>query len=1464
MQMHTLVPNTNTLEDYPPPSDARKTCPRSRLRGGDLPQGGTPPATGHAGRQHLASLTFLLSLITALGIAVFPSDAYASVLHFPNGGSVTRNSNGTLSGTAYVGDWNDELATHFAVTMPDGTHTYGWCQDYMHLAPAPGNYPFVATPAGNGTYNVLIDSSVGSASSRQVATSSPLVSPPQRVGGFSWNPVFMGSVRLNKSSALPGITSDNSCYSLAQARYGIWSDAACTQRLDSKYDLTTTTSGTSNEVELSPGTYWVKEIHAPTGYALDEQAHKVTVTSGESTTISVADTPLYESPTLWVAKQDAEFMSAQGSATLEGAEFTIRYYDGRYDLDSLPSKPLRTWVLRSDAEGNIVPSDDSFVDGGAFYKSGNAIVLPIGTVTIQETKAPRGYWLEGQTSDSPKNYKAPIHLATIDGTGSFKAITVQEMVKRAGLSLQKVDAQTGTSAQGDASLAGISFSIVNCNDQSVVVDGITYGPGEAIGNPLVTDSQGRASTSSNYLPVGSYDVREVQTNESMLLEADSQRVTLDEAHTDIVVPIRAPFSDRVVAGGVKVGKVAREFKEHLTQGEAVLEGAVLSIRLESEQPVIVDGALYSQGEVVCSLRTGEDGTASTGDRTLPYGTYTVFEEKAPTGFLPNDEWSHTFSIREESKIVDLSGNDVSVDDQVMRGGFSFNKVDEFSMERMELVAWRVTSATTGEWHILVSDENGLVDTESAPHDANTNANDLAVSEGVVDESALDQNAGVWFSGRADRQSSPNNELSALPYDVYRVEELPSDANEGYELVSFTVRVHKHDTHIDMGTVDDTVTPTPYIGTQLTYAGQHLMPSTGLVQLTDKVAYDGLVPGTEYTLVGELREGGTGEAVKTEGNALTSTITFVPSMSSGSVNVSFELDASALDSEGDSYGSLVAYEYLYRGDEEVAHHTEPEDEEQTVHIPRLGTTLSDQGSNKEVLLSNPIVLVDTVHYQNVIAGLRYTATGTLVDKETKEAVVDASGTPVRASAIFVPNECEGDVEVVFSFDSDLASGKVLVAFETLECEGIVVARHEDVGDANQTVRVPTIHTELSDVRGHHVIHEEKITELVDTVTYRGLEPGCTYTLTGTLVDKETGDTLVDAEGSPICATTEFVPDESVGSTLVTFKIETKLIQGKDLVAFESLSREGREVAIHADLTDEAQTVYVPLIHTTVAKQSGMREVGGNDALIVDTISYSGLRPNMTYTLVGNLIDKQTGRPVESDDGTALEVQGVFTPTESSGEIDMSFRLDASKYVGHTLVAYEFLHEGDTSDGRIVAEHADIDSEDQSAIVPKLSTTAVNASDRNKPISANGTARIRDTVQYEGLTPGVTYVMRGTLHDKDTGKAIVAPDGTNVTVTRSFVPKKENDSLIMDFSFDASLLTGSGVVVFESCLREGREVAAHADINDANQTIMVTKDKNEQNERTSGHTPNTGDATSPLLAIGLAALGISLLVARHMLR
>ncbi len=438
-----------------------------------------------------------------------------------------------------------------------------------------------------------------------------------------WTPQD-GGLKLKKMSANPGITEGNSCYSLAGAEYGVYTDRGCTNQVGT---LTTNASGESNTISVQAGKYYVKEIKAPPGFMIDKNIHEKTVTAEETAVIEVYDGPTNDPTIIELDKIDA---NGNKVPSLAGAQFTIKYYDGYYTKNNLPGKAKRTWVLETKAiklsDGKIRYAcflEDSFKVGGDdfYYDIGNP-VIPLGTITIEETKAPQGYVLEGgylQVSGSSEKftgkYVAQIKqigdLAKLEGGNKF---TVSDY--STNLQINKIDSKTGKG------LAGAKLRVTDRSGK-VIDEWVSDGNPHTMNKLIVGETYTMTEVS---VPNGYATAEPVK-----FTVKDTQKVQTVEMHD-------APTVKQINKVDSKTGKG--------------LAGATL--RVTDASGKIIDEWV-------------SDGQPHTIERLIAGHTYTLTEVKVPAGYVTADPVK--FTVKDTGEVQSITMKDEQTTVRI-------NKVDE--------------------------------------------------------------------------------------------------------------------------------------------------------------------------------------------------------------------------------------------------------------------------------------------------------------------------------------------------------------------------------------------------------------------------------------------------------------------------------------------------------------------------------------------------------------------------------------------------------------------------------------------------------------------------------------------------------------------------------------------------------------------------------------------------------------------
>ena len=1251
----------------------------------------------------------------------------------------------------------------------------------------------------------------------------------QKIMGYEYNPT--GFLTLTKKSANASLTSGNSCYSLAGATYGVYSDAGCSTQVTT---LTTDASGNAGTVSLNEGTYYYKELTAPSGYALDSTVGSINVTASQTSTVSVTDTPVNDPVRISINKIDSATGEAvQGGASLEGAEFTVKYYAGFYDAGNLPANATRTWVIKTlkTAGGNYMAALNNTckVSGDDFYKVSNGtVVLPLGTISIEETKAPEGYSLEGAylqvggtgTKITGK-YVAQItqngNLAQLKGGNTFK---VSDKIKRGDFKLTKIDTDnqnrmsdipfrvtckgTGEShiIKTDENGYFSSESSWNAHSKNTngggAYDGLWFS--SADGSAKVDDSVGA-------MPYGDYTLEELScdNNRGKILYKGEFSIRRDKVTVDI---------GTIENHSEPIPVITTQASDAKTQYQIIKPSADTDII----DKVTITDTMAGRDYTITGTLMDKD----TGEAVMVNGNPVTA--------------SQTFTSDGTKKVLDmhfnfdssaLGGKTVVVCEKLTYGDYVAATEEDMENKDQTIYFPEIhTTATDSE----TADHLTLADSRAVITDTVTYTNLLKGETYTLSGVLMDKETGkellvdgepvtqemAFTAGRASGTKKLKFEfdttgLAGKSFVVY----------ETLTLEDVEVAEHK-----DINDEGQTI-HIPAAQTTATDDSSKINVSEAKkeVSVTDTVAYRNLVPGKEYTVRGTAVDKETGEPLTdADGNELVSTAKFTAASADGSVDVKFTFDGTAMAGR-----SVVFFENIYYTDKLIAVHADIDDEAQTVHIPLIFTSVKDKDTDSHMSLAgSDVTLTDTVAYRNLVPGKTYTISGTLMDQRTGKTVT-VNGKAVTSSADFTPDTADGETTVDFHFNTNGLDDTTVVVFEKMFYGKAEIAAHEDINDKGQTIYIPSVKTTaIDDKTATKLTLAEKDIHITDTVAYRNLVPGEKYTVTGTAIDKTTGEPLKDDAGKDVTAKASFKAEKANGTVDVEFVFDGSTLAGKTVVMYENIYYNNKLVGVHADISDEAQIIYVPSVKTaaTDTKTETKFTYAEKDIKITDTVEYTNLIPGKTYKVTGTAMDKKTGKVIKDADGKAVTSEAEITPETADGKVDVDFIFDGSNLAGKTIVMFEEIRYED----RLVGVHADINDEAQTIYVPAIATEALDEVTGIHLSNAGDDVKVKDTVTYKNLIPGLTYRVAGTVMDKDSKKPL-QNDGRDITAEAEFTPETADGTVDVEFTFSAKEFAGKTMVLFEKLY-----LVKNADNADANpdDTQHASESGNTQNK--TDNTPN----------------------------
>lgn len=1006
---------------------------------------------------------------------------------------------------------------------------------------------------------------------------------------------------------------------------------------------------------------------------------------------------------------------------------------------------------------------------------------------------------------------------------SSTSLTVTWLQQGEAKVIKKSANESLTNGNSCYSLEGAEFALIDSNGKQVAT--------------AKTNAKGVADFGK--VDAGTYKVKEISAPEGFELNTEMPSIKVEPEKTAEVTMTDEPLNDPAV---ITINKVDSEGNKDTSKD---LSGTEFTVKYynkiyekESDLPekatktwvikaikrTVGGKDIYrAQLSETCKVKGDDFYLDANGSPILPLGTITIEETSAVKGYNKDNNFTNgdvsvkgkffgTIQKKGDAVVLHYGDTVIAEDgftasDNIIRGDLHFYKIDDDG-SAMANIPFLITNNETKESHVVLSNKDGVVDTSEIAHTTNTNGLDkYQDGKKITDESKLSGQYGTWFG-----DGTVNKDRGALQYGTYSIRELACKGNYGKDLIETTVTVDSEKTNVSL---NPQVNHTIVLKTTAkdTTTGTHSVPVGEKATVVDTVKYSGLKVGRTYTLKGQL--------VRKDDRSVIATgeQTFTAEKSSGTVNITFSFESLKLKGK-----SLVAFEHLYWDGIEVQAHEDINDTDQTVTIPSLKTVAKDDATaDQSGVRSKNDKITDTVSYTGLAYDKEYVVRGTLVNQSTGKALTGADGKAITASKNFHVHSKEGSgsVDVTFNWDSSDFEGTAVIT-QTMylvndDKSETKVAEATDLSDANEMVYYPSIRTNAADSQTKDHVGLVGQTTIIDHVTYKNLIPGKEYTVSGKLMDKDTGKALL-VNGKEITATTTFKPTAKDGTVDLTYKLDASVLEDKTVVVFEDLIHNKINVTSHADINDEEQSVHYPKVRTTAKDHSTKDDVGtsSKEARLVDTVSYSNLIVGQKYTIKGTLMDKETGKAIEQN-GKAVTAETSFTATAAQGSVDLTFVYDSSVLEGKTTVAYEKLYHNEKD----VARHEDINDAGQTVQIPKIQTTATSVETGDQVGTIGKEVQITDVVSYKNLVVGKEYTISGKAMIKPSGSEQAVPakdkDGKDVVQSVTFKATKANGEVSLTFTLDSSNLKNRTVVIFEELLHNGVTVTTHADINDDKQSV-----------------------------------------------
>lgn len=1193
--------------------------------------------------------------------------------------------------------------------------------------------------------------------------------------GFGCFPLTEGPVQVKKVSSAPAMTNDNPLYSLEGAKYWVYTSEAAARAkgnagwMGAGSTMITNSEGVSNTVELEPGTYWLIEGAAPKGFKLNTEPVRFDVTIGNTTTVTVSDVAANDPVSVVIDKKCKDATEGKIINSLNGTEFTLKYYDGYYDASTLPGSATRTWVLSTIKStsgkyyAQLIP--DCLVSGSdAFYLAGDEPTLPLGTITIEETKAAEGYLNDGTFGDANMYIG---HIVPDETSESGGRLSDVQGKRKTTNSYEVTDTPTPPSIVKTTatdtltdSHSAYPGSVVTIKDD-VVYEGLIVGMKYTLKGELLDRNTGRVIKDANgdtvtaekeficesidgtvtiefTFPADSaFRGKTTVVGETLINEYGDTLVHADI--TDEAQTIRFPkigttavgseTSDHIIPAGEDASIEDRVSYENLVVGQQYTLKGVVMDKATGEPLLVNDKEVRAEKNFTAEGNSGEEIVTFTFDSSDLAGKKLVIYEEL---FVGDHIVADHKDIKDLGQTVSVPDVKTYAEDKATRTKNQFPDKSQVIVDKVSytgLIAGKIYEIS-GDVKIKDEDVDSFDNAETVPFRIVG-----ATGNGQI---SFDDEKVTFVPAGTDGEMVNGDVYVSFQVDA-------SDLAGEQVVVGETIRYKGKEiaVHRDISDTDQNII---YPDGKTTAIDKETGIKNALAAenrvFKDTFEYENLLPGETYRFTGKvmvtmLDEDGSpvvDEDGKTVVEEIPSVMTdengtiipngyveFIPEgeegaqAAAGNLELYFSIDASELANK-----DVTVYENVTLNGEPVIVH-EVLDGSQTVYIPEGQTTAIDSETQDQVAFPDEEVsIIDTFCFKNLIPGTEYTLDGRVMLKDTGEEIESA-----------------------------------LTDAEFVQADG-------------------------ADTTGSISVADNVVT---------------------------------------------FTPDQKDGTVKLTFVVDGSDLAGEDTVIFERAYHNGKEVIIHENIDDEKQTIHYPDGHTQAADPDtdDRTMMAKGEVLIRDRVFYENVLPGREYVLTGQVMLKPLGdeEPEELEarmvdaDGNDID-EWVFTAEEKDGVEDVCFMINADDLAGRSVVMYEDMKFVNPEARTTIFKHEDIDDEEQTIHFPDGRTTALDSDTGSHTSFADEKVTIIDEVKFINLIPGKMYTVDGVLYDKKTGKPVIV-DGHELTAHKEFVPEAADGSIFIEFTFTGVSLAGKSVVAEETVESNGKEVFVHADINDEEQTV-----------------------------------------------